>query len=142
MKGKGCGTAAVSHRMTREDAEGLAIAALGFIAGDAERLGRFLALTGLGPETLRQAARDKGFLGQVLDFMAEDELLLLAFAADVGEKSDEYRGGASHSRRASSCAGRSLSAMMLCRDCLGWSDGSPSIRCSLCGSPRTCDTRS
>ena len=74
-----------SRRMNREDAEGFAIAALGFIAGDAERLGRFLAVTGLGPETLRQAARDKAFLGQVLSFLAEDEPLLLAFAADLGE---------------------------------------------------------
>ncbi len=74
-----------SHRLSREDAEGVAIAALGFIASDPERLGRFLAITGLGPETLRQAARDKGFLGQVLSFLAEDEPLLLAFAADLGE---------------------------------------------------------
>ncbi len=74
-----------SSRMTRDDAEGIAISALGFIAGDAERLGRFLAITGLGPETLRQAAREKGFLGQILGFLAEDESLLLAFAADLGE---------------------------------------------------------
>ncbi|HEX3339480.1 MAG TPA: DUF3572 family protein, partial [Pseudolabrys sp.] len=31
---------------TREQAEGLAIQALTFIAGDGERLGRFLAITG------------------------------------------------------------------------------------------------
>ncbi len=74
-----------SHRLTREDAEGLAIAALGYIAGDEERLRRFLAITGLGPETLRQAAQDERFLGQVLGFLADDERLLLAFAADRGE---------------------------------------------------------
>ena len=66
------------------DAENIAIQALGFIAADSERLGRFLGLTGLGPDTLRQAAAEPGFLAQVLDFIAGDESLLLAFAANSG----------------------------------------------------------
>ncbi|HRK25590.1 MAG TPA: DUF3572 family protein, partial [Beijerinckiaceae bacterium] len=61
------------------DPEALAIDALGFIAGDAERLGRFLALTGLGPGTLRAAAADPAFLIRVLDYLAEDESALIAF---------------------------------------------------------------
>lgn len=74
-----------SARMTRPDAESIAVAALSFIASDAERLGKFLSLTGIGPDTLRQAAREAGFLGQVMGFLIEDEALLLAFAADLGE---------------------------------------------------------
>jgi uncharacterized protein DUF3572 len=58
----------------------LAIAALSFIAEDPERLGRFLALTGIGPESLRAAAREPGFLLGVLDHVAGDEALLLAFS--------------------------------------------------------------
>jgi hypothetical protein len=68
----------------RHDPDEIAIAALGFIAGDPERLGRFLALTGLGPGTLRAAAADPGFLARVLDFLAEDESALIAFAANQG----------------------------------------------------------
>jgi Protein of unknown function (DUF3572) len=63
-------------------AEGLAIAALGFIAAEPDRLGRFLALTGIGPESIRDAAREPRFLAGVLDHVAADEDLLLAFAAE------------------------------------------------------------
>lgn len=72
-------------RMSRDEAESLAVEALGFIAADADRLGRFLSLTGLGPDTLRQAAREKGFFGQVLGYLVEDEATLLDFAADSGK---------------------------------------------------------
>ena len=70
-----------SDRKASEDAAALlAIAALTFIAEEPERLGRFLALTGIGPESLRAAARDPGFLLGVLEHVAGDEALLLAFA--------------------------------------------------------------
>ncbi len=57
-----------------------AIAALGFLADDPERLERFLALSGLGPQNLRQAAAEPSFLSSVLDYIASDEVLLVAFA--------------------------------------------------------------
>ena len=66
------------------DPEDIAIRALGFIATDPERLGRFLSLTGLGPETLRDAASQPWFLSAVLDFLGEDESALLTFAANSG----------------------------------------------------------
>ena len=69
---------------TQDDAEALAIAALTFIAQDPDRLGRFLAVTGIGPESLRAAAREPGFLLGLLDHVSGDETLLLAFAADRG----------------------------------------------------------
>jgi hypothetical protein len=64
----------------REAAASLAIAALGFIAAEPERLGRFLALSGIGPETIRTAAQDPGFLIGVLDHLCSDDTLLIAFA--------------------------------------------------------------
>ena len=69
--------------MTKEAAEGLAIQALTFIAQDGERLGRFLAATGVGPAEIRTAAQDPGFLAGVLDYVAGDERLIESFAADA-----------------------------------------------------------
>jgi|SRR4051812_41805686 hypothetical protein len=70
----------------REAAEALAIQALNFLATEPERLGRFLALSGLGPESIRAAAAESGFLAGVLAHLGEDETLLVAFAAEAGVK--------------------------------------------------------
>ena len=67
-----------------DSARSLAVRALGFIAADPDRLDRFLGLTGLGPHNLRTAAADPAFLSSVLDYLAADEALLVAFAADAG----------------------------------------------------------
>ena len=61
-------------------AEIVAVQALGFIAGDPERLGLFLAESGIGPETLRTAAADPQFLASVLDFVLRDDATVKAFA--------------------------------------------------------------
>jgi Protein of unknown function (DUF3572) len=66
--------------VTREGAEMLAIQALGFLAEEPERLGRFLAVTGLEAQSLRDAAREPNFLLGVLDHLAGDEQLLTEFA--------------------------------------------------------------
>jgi len=68
----------------REAAAELAIAALTFLAGDEDRLGRFLALTGIAPASLRAAAREPEFLLGVLDYVTGDEALLVAFANESG----------------------------------------------------------
>jgi len=68
----------------RDAAEAIATQALGFIAGDSARLGRFLAESGLGPETIRRAAGDPAFLPAVLDFILAHEADLLDFAAHLG----------------------------------------------------------
>lgn len=65
----------------REVAEIVAIQALSFVAGDPERLGLFLAESGIGPETLRTAAADPHFLASVLDFVMRDDATVKAFAA-------------------------------------------------------------
>ena len=70
--------------MTRDLAEMLAIRALQHIAGDESQIARFLALTGLAIEDLRDAAGSPAFLSGVLDHLMGDEAMLLAFAATAG----------------------------------------------------------
>jgi Protein of unknown function (DUF3572) len=69
-----------SKRNPREVAEIVAIQALSFVASDPERLGAFLAESGIGPETLRGAASDPRFLAHVLDFVMRDDATIKAFA--------------------------------------------------------------
>ncbi len=66
---------------SREVAEIVAVQALSFVAGDSERLGLFLAETGLGPDTLRSAASDPHFLVGVLDFVLRDDSTVKAFCS-------------------------------------------------------------
>jgi hypothetical protein len=61
-------------------AETLAIQALAYLAGDPERLGRFLAISGIDPATIRSVAAEPGFLAGVLDHVCAHEDLLLALA--------------------------------------------------------------
>ena len=63
-------------------AEIVALQALGFIAGDPERLGAFLAESGIGPQSLRAAAADPQFLASVLDFVLRDDATVKAFAKE------------------------------------------------------------
>ena len=68
----------------RADGEQLAVAALGYLAGEPDRLERFLSLSGLGPHNLRAAAADPAFLAGVLDYLVADEPLLVGFAESQG----------------------------------------------------------
>jgi hypothetical protein len=74
-----------------EAASALAVAALAFIAEEPERLHRFLSLTGIDPKSIRAAADEPGFLLGVLDHLAGDESLLLAFAKENEIDPDEVR---------------------------------------------------
>lgn len=69
---------------SRDEAEAIAVRAIAHIAADDDRLGRFLALTGLEPDGLRAAAREPSFLASVLDHLAGHEPDLLAFASEAG----------------------------------------------------------
>jgi hypothetical protein len=71
-------------RARREAAEALAVAALSFLASEPEHLGGFLAATGVGPDQIRKAARDRNFLTGVLDHFSGNEPLLIAFAQHAG----------------------------------------------------------
>lgn len=70
----------------QDAAETIALRALAFLASDGERLGRFLALTGIGPTELRTQAREPHMLAGVLDHLMQDETLLMVFAAEAGVK--------------------------------------------------------
>ena len=72
------------NRRLGEQSDALAIAALAYLAADEERMERLVALTGLMPGDLRRQAAEPGFLAAILDHIAADERLLLAFAADAG----------------------------------------------------------
>ncbi|WP_349357299.1 DUF3572 domain-containing protein [Stappia sp.] len=70
--------------VSSQEAEALAADALAYLAGDMEHLGRFLALAGIGPGELRDAAGEPGFLLGVLEFYMGHEALLLAFCEARG----------------------------------------------------------
>ena len=65
-----------------EGAESLGIQALGFLSNDSELLGRFLSLSGLEPGNIREVASEPSFLAAVLDFLLNDDSLILAFASN------------------------------------------------------------
>jgi len=67
-----------------DSAQDLAIGALVFLAADPEKLDGFAATSGLNAENLRAAAESPEFLAAVLDHLASDESLLLAYAANSG----------------------------------------------------------
>ncbi|WP_208995362.1 DUF3572 domain-containing protein [Roseibium hamelinense] len=69
--------------MSVEEAQGIATEALTQLARDPEQVGRFLAVAGIGPESIREAAAEPGFLAGVLEFYMGDEALLLAFCENA-----------------------------------------------------------
>lgn len=71
-------------KLTHRAAETVAVQALSFIASDPDRLGLFLASTGIGPGDIRAAAREPLFLAGVLDHLASNETVMMAFAAETG----------------------------------------------------------
>ena len=85
-------------RITREIAENLAIQALSFLAADPERLGRFLAITGIGPDAIRKAAVDPAsrsplaFTGSTaLSMLGASLLLMLVGVAALFASRRRYR---------------------------------------------------
>ncbi len=68
--------------LSREDAQEIAIRTLTFLAGDEERMSRFLALSGMGPQDIRDNANEAGFHVALLDYLMSDEALLLTFCGN------------------------------------------------------------
>lgn len=68
--------------MRAAEAELLALQALGWLAGDPERAGAFLAAAGAVPEAMAEGARDPVFLGFVLDHLLAEDARVLDFAAE------------------------------------------------------------
>jgi hypothetical protein len=70
--------------LSRDDAETLAIQAIGFLAEDPRRMGRFLSLTGMEPDTLITGAETAPVQVAVLDYLLGDESLLMVFSGHAG----------------------------------------------------------
>lgn len=66
------------------DAQALALSALGWVLSDTDRAERFLALTGLTPDSLRASLSDPGTLLAVLDFLCAHERDLVGAADALG----------------------------------------------------------
>jgi hypothetical protein len=66
------------------DAETLALGALGWVLADDARAERLLALTGLNPETLRARVQERSFQAAVLLFLENHEPDLVACAEALG----------------------------------------------------------
>jgi hypothetical protein len=65
-------------------AQDVAVATFDFIAAQPRQFGRFLEMTGIALESIREATRETNFLAGVLDHLSGDESLLLAFCAQTG----------------------------------------------------------
>jgi hypothetical protein len=72
-------TLVYDRAMTPDSAHAIALQALAHIVSDEDWRLRFLALSGLSAEELRQAAQEPELLAGVLDFMLADESLLTGF---------------------------------------------------------------
>lgn len=70
--------------MTPEQAEGIAIRALGWLAGNEDLCPVFLASSGAAAEDLRALARDPAFLASVLEFVTMDDAWVVAFCDAQG----------------------------------------------------------
>ncbi|MFA7307170.1 MAG: DUF3572 domain-containing protein [Hyphomicrobium sp.] len=71
-------------RLSLDDAETIALQALGFLADDPQRVSRFLSLTGSDAGQLRAEAKNREFQAATLEYMLGDESLLLAFCQEAG----------------------------------------------------------
>jgi hypothetical protein len=74
---------ATHKKIVAEDAENLAVRSFSYIVADEGRMSRFLDVTGLRAETIREAAASPGFYAAVMDYVAADESLLLDLAQSL-----------------------------------------------------------
>lgn len=70
--------------MQQDNAEIVALQALGWLSGNEELLPVFLGATGASEADLRDGARDPAFLGSVLDFLTMDDAWIIAFCDSAG----------------------------------------------------------
>ena len=71
-------------KIGRDSAETIGAQALGWLAGDAERINGFLNLSGLSPQELMAQASDPRVLGAVLDYLMTEDQMVMAFCDEMG----------------------------------------------------------
>ena len=116
-------TRSSKDRVRREAAETLAVAALSFLASEPEHLGQFLAATGIGPDQIRTAARDRSFLTGVLDHFSEQRAAADRLRAARRHRSDRDRTRPRIARRRLGTGHAVMAAF--CRDCLAATPATP-----------------
>jgi Protein of unknown function (DUF3572) len=73
-------------RMKPEQAEVIAVQALGWLAGNDDLFPAFLSATGASPQDVVTGVQDPAFLSGVLRFVTQDDAWVIAFC-DVAELS-------------------------------------------------------
>jgi hypothetical protein len=80
------------QKITIDAAEALAVAAFSAIMSDEERMSRFMAISGLRPDTIREAAASPRFFAGILHYVVADEGLLVALATELNVKPEQVMG--------------------------------------------------
>lgn len=70
--------------MTEDEAQTVALTALGWLAGSDDLLSVFLGATGADLADMRVRADDPAFLASVLDFIMMDDAWIAAMCAETG----------------------------------------------------------
>ena len=70
--------------MTFDNAQIMGQSALAFLAENVDLLSQFLVQTGVGPDEVRNRKNDPEFLGHVLDFLLQDDDMIIAFSEYAG----------------------------------------------------------
>ncbi|WP_417595555.1 DUF3572 domain-containing protein [Parasphingorhabdus sp.] len=79
-----------------QDADIIALQALGWVLQDKDRAERLLALTGLDPHELRSGLEDPAMLASLLGFLANHEPDLIACAEAIGIAPANLAAAANH----------------------------------------------
>ncbi|MBM6594198.1 DUF3572 domain-containing protein [Microvirga pudoricolor] len=77
------------HKITPDQAQTVALQVFTALSSHGGRLARFMNISGLTPETIRDAAQEPGFLAGILDYVASDEALLLELSKEMDTKPEQ-----------------------------------------------------
>jgi len=86
----------ISEPNISDEAEILALQALGWVLQDEDRAQRLLALTGLDPRILRSGLEDPAMLSALIGFLAGHEPDLIACAESIGVEPEKLAAAANH----------------------------------------------
>ena len=75
--------------MQLETAQTIALGALSFVLSEESLRDRFLALSGMSADDIRERISDCDFLASILDFLVSHEPDLIAFAEHTKEKPEQ-----------------------------------------------------